>query len=91
MQNVMEVFALAIPNIKAILMKAVGQNVYLILTVLEIGLVFETNVLIHVPERVDKMLNAVLSIIYLCAVVDKDTPEMLLYHAALYQVRLIEQ
>lgn len=78
-RNANMVCAHAFLNIKAIPTKDVGQNVLSAMTVPETKRASETNVLIHVLELVDKMLNATFTITFLCARVYLVSLEMLLF------------
>lgn len=88
MQSAMVVFVPAYQNIKGILIVVVDQNVYRVLTVPKIKLVYVTNALTLVQEHVVKMPNATLLTISQCVPVNEDTQEALSSHALKYQVLL---
>jgi hypothetical protein len=69
-------FVLAWPSIKAILIQAVVQNVFLIQIVQETKHAYETNALTLVQGHVVKTLYAMLSTMFRCAVVQLEWQEM---------------
>lgn len=81
------VFVRAILNTKEMPIGVVDPNVYSIVSVPEIRLVFVVNVRTLVQELVDKVHSVKLSIIFQCAIVRLECLAMLSYNAILLKVR----